>query len=80
MIIEKYVKLGERGQIVIPKEMREVLGIEKRDLLKVIGIGTEIIVRPLKVREEPEELILKALTKASFKEKDWIKIQKERER
>ncbi|MCK5037615.1 MAG: AbrB/MazE/SpoVT family DNA-binding domain-containing protein, partial [Thermoplasmata archaeon] len=31
------VKVGERGQIVIPKEAREVFGIEAGDLLMVMG-------------------------------------------
>jgi len=31
------VKVGERGQIVIPKEAREIFGIEPGDLLLVLG-------------------------------------------
>ena len=31
------VKVGERGQIVIPKEARELFGIEAGDLLMVMG-------------------------------------------
>jgi AbrB family looped-hinge helix DNA binding protein len=31
------VKVGERGQIVIPKEAREVFGIKPGDLLLVLG-------------------------------------------
>ena len=32
------VKVGERGQIVIPKEAREIFGIKPGDLLLVFGI------------------------------------------
>ena len=32
------VKVGERGQIVIPKEAREIFGINPGDLLLVFGI------------------------------------------
>ncbi|WP_440947500.1 AbrB/MazE/SpoVT family DNA-binding domain-containing protein [Methanosarcina sp. T3] len=32
------VKVGERGQIVIPKEAREFFGIKPGDLLLVFGI------------------------------------------
>ncbi|WP_440947496.1 AbrB/MazE/SpoVT family DNA-binding domain-containing protein [Methanosarcina sp. T3] len=32
------VKVGERGQIVIPKEAREIFGIRPGDLLLVFGI------------------------------------------
>jgi len=31
------VKVGERGQIVIPKEAREIFGIEPGDILLVLG-------------------------------------------
>ena len=31
------VKVGEKGQIVIPKEAREIFGIKPGDLLLVIG-------------------------------------------
>ena len=31
------VKVGERGQIVIPKEARELFGIEPGDILLVLG-------------------------------------------
>lgn len=31
------VKVGERGQIVIPKEAREIFGIKTGDILLVLG-------------------------------------------
>lgn len=31
------VKVGERGQIVIPKEAREIFGIKPGDILLVLG-------------------------------------------
>jgi len=31
------VKVGERGQVVIPKEAREIFGIEPGDILHVLG-------------------------------------------
>ena len=31
------VKVGERGQIVIPKEAREIFGIRQGDILLVLG-------------------------------------------
>ena len=34
------VKVGERGQIVIPKEAREVYGIKPGDSLLVLGDST----------------------------------------
>ncbi len=35
------VKVGEKGQIVIPKEAREVFGIEAGDSLLVLGDSTK---------------------------------------
>lgn len=35
------VKVGEKGQIVIPKEAREVFGIEAGDSLLVLGDTTK---------------------------------------
>ena len=35
------VKVGEKGQIVIPKEAREVFGIEAGDSLLVLGDRTK---------------------------------------
>lgn len=35
------VKVGEKGQIVIPKEAREVFGIEPGDSLLVLGDRTK---------------------------------------
>ena len=37
MIIEKYVIVGERGQIAIPKEIREVEHIYPKQRLKLIN-------------------------------------------
>jgi AbrB family looped-hinge helix DNA binding protein len=31
------VKVGERGQVVIPKEAREIFGIKQGDILLVLG-------------------------------------------
>lgn len=31
------VKVGEKGQIVIPKELREMFGIEPGDTLMILG-------------------------------------------
>lgn len=35
--------VGERGQVVIPSEAREAMGIEKGEKLLVFGIGKEMI-------------------------------------
>jgi AbrB family looped-hinge helix DNA binding protein len=47
------VKVGEKGQIVIPKEARRVFGIEPGDTLLVLGDsrGGLIVTRPEVINE-----------------------------
>lgn len=78
MIIEKYVKVGERGQIVIPKEMRENEGIEPEDHLQVLDVGGELIIKIKNREKAPEEKIHELLIKAKFTERDWQEMLKER--
>ena len=78
MIIEKYVKVGERGQIAIPKEMREKEGIEPKQIVRLLDVGGEIIVRPQK-RKKHEDRILEILKKIKLKDKDWEDIKRERQ-
>ncbi len=79
MIIEKYVKVGERGQIAIPKEIRDKEGIEPRNIVKVLNIGGEIIIRTQKRKKSHEDRILEILQKSKLGDKDWEEIKKERE-
>ena len=79
MIIEKYVKVGERGQIAIPKEIREREGIEPKQIVRIVNVGGEIIIKPQKRKRAPEDKILEILQKAKLSGKDWKEIRKERE-
>ena len=47
------VKVGERGQIVIPKEARTVFGIQPGDTLLVLGDETRgiVVTRPEVMRD-----------------------------
>ena len=78
MIIEKYVVLGERGQIVIPKEIRDKEGIEPEDRLRVIDLDGELIITVEKKDKKPEIRALELLKHAKFSEKDWKDILRER--
>lgn len=78
MIIEKYVKVGERGQIAIPKEMRRKEGIEPKQIVRIMNVGGEIIIKPQKRKQTPEDRILEILQKSKLGEKDWEEIKKER--
>ena len=79
MIIEKYVKVGERGQIAIPKEIRDKEGIEPKNIVKVLDISGEIIIRTQKSKVSHEDRILEILQKSKLGDKDWEEIKKERE-
>ncbi len=79
MIIEKYVKLGERGQVVIPKEIRDAMHLRKTQRIKMTNIGNEIVMRPLREEKEPEDRVLELLKKVKLTEKDWEEIQRERD-
>lgn len=78
MIIEKYVKIGERGQIAIPKEIREKERLYPKQLVKIIDVGGEIIIKPRRILKAPEDKIFEILQKAKLTDKDWKEIKKER--
>jgi len=46
MFITKLVKLGNKGQIVIPKMIRDSMGIEVGDLLLMTAEGDRICIMP----------------------------------
>ena len=80
-IEEKYVKVGERGQIVIPKSMRVSANIKPKQILRIKNIPGAIVIEKPSTVKSPEEKILDILTKTKvkFTEKDWEQIHKERE-
>lgn len=78
MIVEKYVKIGERGQIVIPKEIRDKENIQPEDRLKLINLDGEIIIKVEKPERQAELRALELLKKAKLTEKDWQEIRRMR--
>jgi len=48
--------IGERGQVVIPKEVRARLGLKPRTRLLVIEKGDAVIMKKLNLEEERREL------------------------
>ena len=46
MIKVKKVKLGRKGQVVIPKEVREALGLREGDMLLVGVEGGRVVLVP----------------------------------
>ena len=73
-ILDK-VKLGRKGQITIPKKIREKDRLKEEDVFIVTHMpGGDIILRK-QSKKDPEDVILEALSKApSF---DWQKAWKE---
>jgi AbrB family looped-hinge helix DNA binding protein len=49
MVKNKIVKQLRHGQITIPKELREALGLEDDDLLSISLAGGKLEIEPLKV-------------------------------
>jgi AbrB family looped-hinge helix DNA binding protein len=78
MIVEKYVKIGERGQIVIPKEIREKENLQPEDRLKVMDLDGEIIIKVEKQKRQAELRALELLKKAKLTENDWQEIRQMR--
>ena len=50
-------KISQNGQIVIPAEIRELMGIEPADRFLVISEGDDIVLRKLKKKTRKKELI-----------------------
>jgi len=56
---ENIVKVGERYTIVIPKEIRRILGIKKGQLMRITSDGRRIILEP--IFENPFEIFERIL-------------------
>ena len=58
--MKKIVKLRKKGVVILPKRIREEVGLKEGDALIVTVKGNEIILRklePLKVRIDPKKLM-----------------------
>jgi AbrB family looped-hinge helix DNA binding protein len=79
---KEIVKVGQRGQIVIPKKIREKQEIKPGTLLKAIGINNYILLKKVRTKTLEEkfvELIQKFKLEKEEVQKIWQRIQKERE-
>lgn len=73
-------KVSYKFQVVIPKEVRESLGISRGDKLEVYGKNHEIIMKKLKVKKPLTLRDLKGLGKEIWKDidiEDYIKKERE---
>lgn len=77
--IAKLVKVGERGQIVIPKAIRKIERIKPKDVLKVADVAGTITIKKVQ-RKSPEEQIFEFIENSGLTVEDWRDIQRERTR
>ncbi len=64
------VIVRQRGTIVIPKELRDAVGIESNDVLEIIRLGNGLMLLP------SESLVERALEKLQrMMEKDHVRIE-----
>lgn len=65
------VKVGERGQIVIPKEAREVFGIKPGDMMLMLGdVATGMAMVKLDVFQDIASSILDNMPRADARKKE----------
>lgn len=76
-------KPNQKGQIVIPKEYRDVLEIDSNRFLNLIIRGKGIYIYPItevitKADQENSYLTILQKNKGSWQEKEWNKISQKR--
>lgn len=76
-VLEEIVKVGERGQIVIPSKIRKKEKIDSNSYVRVIDVDGRIVID--KVEAKPIEKIIESLVSLGLTESDWKEIQKDRE-
>ena len=77
--ITKIVKVGERGQIVIPKLIRKIERIKPKDSLKVTDVAGTINIRKIE-KKTAEEQFFEFIENSGLSTKDWKDIERERSR
>jgi AbrB family looped-hinge helix DNA binding protein len=72
----KTATITEKGQIAIPRDMREIDGFEEGDKIAIIAYNDHIELRPLeqvsKKLDFTKEGILTALASEKVLAKDWL--------
>jgi len=76
-VIEEIVKVGERGQIVIPAKIRKKEKIYSNSYVRVIDVDGRIVID--KVESKPIEKIIESLASLGLTEEEWKQIQIERD-
>jgi len=74
---EAVVKIGERGQMVIPASMRKREGFLPNTYVRVIDLDGNLILT--KVEFDPIEELIEAVKELNLSDKDWTEIKGERD-
>lgn len=77
-LITEIVKVNQKGQITIPKDIREAEGIKPNDLVRITFIPKTIFIDKIE-EENTFEKIVSFLASSGLGREDWKRIQKERE-
>lgn len=83
MKIGSFTTTNDKGQLVIPKEMRDVLAIDASVTLNMVLAGKGIYIYPVEeflTKAERESSYLKLLekTKGTWKNEDWERIREKK--
>ena len=65
----KTAKITEKGQIAIPKDIREIEGFEEGDKIAILAFEDRVELRPLK---QFKEKMFTALLSETSLAKDWL--------
>lgn len=77
------MKIGSKGQVVIPKQLRDDIGIMPNDIIEFDKIEDYIIIKkpqekdPLKVFIEIKKLMKRKFTIKDFKKINWNRLYDE---
>ncbi len=75
LIEMKTVKITEKGQISIPKDIRELEGFEEGDKIAILAFEDRVELRPLK---QFRERMFTALVSEKSLAKDWLSKEDEK--
>lgn len=81
VLFESICVVGERGQITLPKVIRQINGIKSKDKLIVKMENEKLIVEKLQNKKETEKMLKEYHAKYSKRDleicDDWKKVDKE---
>lgn len=85
MKIGSFATTNDKGQLVIPKDMRDALGIDSSVTLNLVLAGNGIYVYPVEefiTKSETESSYLQLLgkTMGAWANEDWDKVEQDRTR